>query len=236
MNIALIFAAGRGKRTGESVPKQFLLIDGKPILIRTLEKFQLSNLIDEIFLVTLEEYFGETQRMLKTWSITKCKQIISGGETGLDSIFNGLKSISSKFPNENPIVLIHDGVRPFIDTHTIEKNIEIVRLKGNCVTVSPAIETVVIADEKFQTISKVVDRKYCLMAKAPQSFFLQTLMPLFTEAKKVGLNSFVDTASLVSNFGLQTYTLLGPNDNIKITTPEDLICAKALIKEKENGK
>lgn len=236
MNIALIFAAGRGKRAGKSVPKQFLLIERKPILIRTLEKFQLSNLIDEIFLVTLDEYFDETRRMLEQWSITKCKQLIVGGETGLDSIFNGLMAISSEYPNENPVVLIHDGVRPFIDSHTIEKNIELVRLKGNCVTVSPAIETVVIADEKFQTISKVVDRKYCLMAKAPQSFFLKTLIPLFKEAKELGLNRFVDTASLVSNFGLQTYTLIGPNENIKITTPEDLICAKALIKEKENGK
>ena len=127
MNLALIFAAGWGSRVGSPIPKQFLSLDGKPILIRTLEIFQKSEQIDAIILVTLENFVSYSERLLRTWHISKCKTIVPGGETCLESIFKGLTKIEELYLNENPIVLIHDGVRPFITADTIDKNVLMVK-------------------------------------------------------------------------------------------------------------
>lgn len=148
MNIALIFAGGVGKRMNiDSLPKQFLVLRGKQILIRTLERFQDHPLIDSIVLVCKSDYISQVEKLIKIYGLNKVAGIVEGGSTGQQSIFKGLKETAKLFPSDS-LVLIHDGVRPFIDKETISLNIECARKNGNAVTVAPSIETVVVVDGK----------------------------------------------------------------------------------------
>ena len=144
MNIAIIFAGGTGQRMNTaSKPKQFLELHGKPIIIYTLEHFQNHHQIDGIVLVCLESWINYCKELLDKFHITKVISIVSGGNSGQESIFNGLKAANDLFP-ESSIVLIHDGVRPLINEMIISDDIACVCENGSAITVSPAIETIVM--------------------------------------------------------------------------------------------
>lgn len=143
MNVAVIFAGGTGQRMNTaSKPKQFLELHGKPILIYTLENFQNHHQIDGIVLVCLESWIDYCNELLQKYHITKILKVVSGGNNGQESIFNGLKAANDVVDEENNIVLIHDGVRPLINEKLITDCIDMVKNEGNAVTVSPAIETI----------------------------------------------------------------------------------------------
>lgn len=174
MNIALIFAGGTGQRMNAgAVPKQFLKLHGKPIIIYTIEQFENHTQIDEIVVVCLEKWIPYLKKLLENFCIRKVNVIVPGGKTGQESIYNGIKVIFEKFPSDS-IVLVHDGVRPLIDEATITANIDSVKKYGNAITVTPAIETIAINSEEGK-IERFVDRSMCLIAKAPQSFWVRDL-------------------------------------------------------------
>ena len=217
-NIAVIFAGGSGVRMNtRSKPKQFLELRGKPIIIYTLELFDNHPLIDGIVVVCLESWIPFLKKMLKKFEINKVVKIVSGGDSGQDSIYRGLCAVEDYCKDkgeENAVVLIHDGVRPLIVDETITRNIEKVHEKGSAITVVPAIETFVIQKEEGQMV--IPDRSSCLLARAPQSFYLKDILSIHRKNKENGNITFIDSCSMMSYFGYKMATIEGPMENIKL--------------------
>ena len=234
INIAIIFAGGTGHRmNAKTKPKQFLELHGKPILIYTLEKFERHELINGIILVILEEWIDYCIKLKEQYQLSKISAIIPGGLTAQESAYFGLRKAEELY-GENAVVLIHDGVRPLIDSETITKTIEGVRTNGTAITVSPATETITIKG-KNGCVGDIVERSRCEMARAPQCFFLKDILEAHHKAQIENNSSFIDSASLMQYYGHELYTVEGPAENIKITTPGDFYIFRAIVDAKENS-
>lgn len=236
MNIAVIFAGGSGVRMNtKSRPKQFLELNGKPILIYTIELFDNHPDIDGIVVVFLESCIPFLQKMLKKFEITKVVSVIPGGVSGQDSIYKGLcaaEEYVTEQNDDNTIVLIHDGVRPLITEDTISDNIAKVKECGSCVTTVPAIETVII--DNHDSSFSIPNRSDCMMARAPQSFYLKDIIGAHRKSRKEGKINFIDSCSLMSFYGHKLGLIQGPMENIKITTPADYFVLRAMVEVHEN--
>jgi 2-C-methyl-D-erythritol 4-phosphate cytidylyltransferase len=235
MNRVLIFAGGTGQRMGaSSVPKQFLCAYSKPIIVHTIEHFQKCNAIQSIVVVCLADYIDYLKGIISFYQLDKVVSVVSGGENGQESIFNGLKELVRLYgDNSDDIVLIHDGVRPLINEQVIIDNINCVKQYGNAITVCKAIETIVLLDDN-SVVEKVMDRQYCNTAKAPQSFYLKDIYSNHLKAIQENKHDFIDSAMLMQYYGAYIHTVLGPNENIKITTPMDYYLFKAILDAREN--
>lgn len=234
MNRVLIFAGGTGQRMGtSSVPKQFLLAYSKPIIVHTIEHFQKCNRIDSIVVVCLEEYIPYMNSLVAEYKLTKVVSVVPGGDCGQASIFNGLKELVRLYgQNNDDIVLIHDGVRPLISEQLISDNIDCVLSNGNSITVAKAVETVVLLND--ETVDKVMDRKYCNIAKAPQCFYLKDIYANHLKAIEEGKLDFIDSAMLMQHYGAKIHTVQCSSENLKITTPMDYYLFKAILDAREN--
>lgn len=232
MNIALIFAGGIGSRMGSKTPKQFLEWNGKAIIIHTLNVFEQHQDIDEIVIACKEEWIGYTREMIDKEGIQKVSSIIPGGITALDSQYNGLKEIKRIHPNEDIAVLIHDGVRPLVDEDTITRNIDSVWKNGNAITVTKAIETV-IQINRNGAVKEILNRDFCRMAKAPQSFRLNDILNVHERAISEGQHNFIDSASMMIHYGYKLHTVMGEPENIKVTTPSDYYMFLGISKNRE---
>lgn len=237
MNTALIFAGGVGRRMNSgNVPKQFLELDGKPVIIHTVEHFEKHPMIDSIVVVMVEDWIGRFNDMIEEFGITKVISVVPGGSTGQESIRNGLFEIERLSPvsPEEVTVLIHDGVRPLINEKVITDNINCVKKYGNAITVVPSIETVIEIDDDGD-IFKVADRSCYRLARAPQSFILSDILAAHRRSLEDGTDYIIDSAMLMRHYGAILHTVEGPMENIKITTPMDYIVFKAMAKARENG-
>ena len=233
MNIALIFAGGSGRRMNTvSRPKQFLELQGKPIIIYTLELFENHPDIDGIVVVCIADWIPFLQKCLRKFEITKVVRIVPGGATGQESIYKGLCATEEYAKDDNPIVLIHDGVRPLITEKTITDNITTVRESGNCITCVPAIETFIVKQDDG-TIS-IPTRANSFVARAPQSFRLHDIIAAHRRSQMEGKTDFIDSCSLMSHYGYHMNTIMGPMENIKITTPTDFFVFRAMVEVHEN--
>ena len=225
MNIAIIFAGGVGQRMGGNIPKQFLNVYGKPILIHTLEKFQYHPDIDKIYVACKEDLIPYLKELVQKYNITKIPAtgIVPGGATGQDSIFNALDAAHRENDGDS-IVLIHDGVRPLIDEDLITRNIENVRRYGSAITCTPAFETPVISYDGTN-VDELPKRKFVYTAQAPQSFRLQDIYDMHVKVRQEnpGYTDIVDSCTLMEKNGFQTHLIEGIRGNIKVTTPEDYI-------------
>ena len=234
MNIAVIFAGGTGQRMNtKTLPKQFLELHGKPILVYTLEHFQRHKAIDGIVLVCVEGWLDYCAELAEKYRLTKLTAIVPGGDCGQASIYNGLKKAGELYPVDT-IVLVHDGVRPLIDGQTITAAIDCVRAHGSAVTVTPAVETIALRTETNQ-VDTIIDRSHCQMARAPQCFYLGELLDAHEKANTEGRSDFIDSASLMQHYGHSLYTVEGPAENIKITTPSDFYIFRAMVDARENS-
>ena len=236
MNIPIIFAGGSGTRMNtKSRPKQFLDLNGKPIIIYTIEIFDNHPDVDAIIVVCLEGWIPFLEKMLKKFEINKVVRIIPGGESGQDSIYKGLcaaEEYASGKNDDNPIVLIHDGVRPLITEDTITNNITKVKECGSCITIVPAIETVIV--DRHDGTLDIPKRSDCMMARAPQSFYLRDIIGAHRKSLVEGKTYFIDSCSLMSHYGYKLGLVQGPMENIKITTPTDYYVLRAMIEVHEN--
>lgn len=237
MNIAIIFAGGLGQRlnNGEnSTPKQFLKINDKPIIIRTLELFQTHKDIDKIYISIHPDYYEYMQELVKYYYITKTSGIVNGGETGQESIYNALKLAQKENPQDS-IVLIHDGVRPNITEEVITKNIECTKKNGNAITCTSCFETILISENGINP-EHVPYRKDTYAAQAPQTFHLGEVIEAHEITRKTNPNytDIVDTCTLYKTLDKKTFMVKGNRGNIKITTIEDLYILRALIRYKED--
>ena len=165
MNIAVVFAGGSGVRMGSGIPKQFLEINGKPIIIYTLQLFQYHDKIDKIYLSVLERYIPYMNMLIEEYRLQKVAQVLPGGETAQDSIYHALKAAEQENPQDS-IVLIHDGVRPFVSYEVISNNIESVKEHGNGITCTPCYETIMISSDGKE-VGQVPYRKETFAAQAP---------------------------------------------------------------------
>ncbi len=237
MNIAIIFAGGIGQRlnNGEnSTPKQFLKINDKPIIIRTLELFQTHKDIDKIYISIHPDYYEYMQELVKYYYITKTSGIVNGGKTGQESIYNALKLAQKENPQDS-IVLIHDGVRPNITEEVITKNIECTKKNGNAITCTSCFETILISENGINP-EHVPYRKDTYAAQAPQTFHLGEVIEAHEITRKTNPNytDIVDTCTLYKTLNKKTFMVKGNRGNIKITTIEDLYILRALIRYKED--
>ena len=237
MNIAIIFAGGVGQRlnNGEnSTPKQFLKINDKPIIIRTLELFQTHKDIDKIYISIHPDYYEYMQELVKYYYITKTAGIVNGGKTGQESIYNALKLAQKENPQDS-IVLIHDGVRPNITEEVITKNIECTKKNGNAITCTLCFETILISENGINP-EHVPYRKDTYAAQAPQTFHLGEVIEAHEITRKTNPNytDIVDTCTLYKTLNKKTFMVKGNRGNIKITTIEDLYILRALIRYKED--
>lgn len=233
MNIAVIFAGGTGTRMNTcSKPKQFLEMHGKPVLIYTLENFQNHPMIDHIVLVCLESWIGYAANLVKKFHMDKVSSIVPGGSSGQESIYHGIQTARTLYGGEH-IVLVHDGVRPLIDEETITKCIDSVKEHGSAITVSPAIETIFLKSGNDNQVGQIFNRSLCEMAKAPQCFPLEDIYQCHVKARAEGLLDFIDSASMMQHYGYTLFTVQGPSENIKITTPSDFYIFGAIMDARE---
>lgn len=230
---AVVFAGGVGTRMrSKDLPKQFLMIHGKPIIVRTAETFQQCKEIDNIIVVCVSNWVDHCRQMMDSFGIAKVKAVIPGGNTGQESIANGLRVAADLSNPSETIVLIHDGVRPLIDVQTILNNIESVKQYGSAITCAKAKETIMLApDYKLQ---QIIPREQALLARAPQSFILEDLLAAHAWAKDNSRNDYIDSACLMTDFGKDIHLVDGPDENIKITTQRDYYSMRAILDSIEN--
>lgn len=236
MNIAIIFAGGVGQRMGSNVPKQFLEVYGKPIIIHTLERFQYHDEIDKIYVACKEELIPYFNELIKKFNINKIPKggVVAGGATGQDSIYNALKAAERENSGDS-IVLIHDGVRPLITDEVITRNIENVKKEGSAITCTAAFETPVVSYDG-KTVAELPKRKYVYTAQAPQSFRLEDVLATHEKVRKEnpGYIDIVDTCTLMQLNGFNVSIVEGNRGNIKVTTPEDYIDLLAKLQAEDN--
>ena len=231
MVTALIFAGGAGRRmNSRSKPKQFLEMHGKPIIIYTLEHFEYHDEIDRIVIVCLAEWIKELEGLLKRYGITKVIRIVSGGETGHDSIYNGLAAMQ-EVTEEEDIVLIHDGVRPLINGELISANIETTRKYGSAITVEAARESVVRSTDG-EGILEVPPRNQMYVAKAPQTFRFGDIFRLYKKAREDEIKT-IDSSHLCSIYHTPMHMVQSTKNNLKITDPADFYVYRALYEALE---
>lgn len=234
MNIAIIFAGGSGVRMGAGIPKQFLEINGRPILIHTLQLFEDHDEIDKIYLAMSRDYIRYTERLLKDYRIEKVAAVVEGGETAQDSIYNALKKAREENGGDS-VVLIHDGVRPFVEYGVISANIESVLAHGSAITSSHCYETILVSKDGEQADSLPL-RKESFAAQAPQSFYLDDILEAHDQirATENGYQDMVDACTIYKAIGKTPHLVIGNRGNIKVTTPEDVYMFRALLQYQEN--
>ena len=235
MNIGVIFAGGVGKRMNSRVkPKQFINVYGKPIIIHTLELFDNHEEIDAIAVACLEDWIPYLEELLEKFNIKKVKKIVPGGASGQESIYNGLKAAEEIAGGEKSIVLIHDGVRPLIHAKTISDNIASVQEHGSAITSVTVKETVLVVS-KDNSIDSVPKREDTRLARAPQSFYLDEIIGAHRKAIAENKLDFIDSCSMMQYYGKKLDLIEGPQENIKITTPDDFYTMRALLDAKEEA-
>lgn len=235
MNTAVIFAGGVGKRMhAKDIPKQFLKMHDKPIIVHTLELFEDHPEIDAIVVACVSNYIGYMNELVRKYNLKKVQKIVPGGKSGQESIFNGLKAAEMIGNRDKDIVLIHDGVRPLINAKTIRDNIESVQKYGSAITSVRAKETIIVVDDN-ETIKSVNDRARSRLARAPQSFYLKDILKAHEKSIADNKLDFIDSCSMMTYYGKKLHLVDGPQENIKITTPDDFYTMRALLDAKENA-
>ena len=231
--IGIIIAGGVGARMGQSIPKQFISVDEKPIIIYTLEAFERHPNINSIIVVCLDGWHSVLKSYADQFGITKLESIVSGGENGQASIKNGLLEAKRLGYSNDDIVLIHDAIRPMVDEEVLSDNIAKSEIYGNATTVVP-VTTVVLKKSNDESYSEeVVNRDELYLTQTPQAFRLGDILKAHEEAKKKGITNSVASCDLYTKLGKKVYYSAGSETNIKLTRPGDIQIFKALLNTKK---
>lgn len=229
MNIALIIAGGSGNRMGQDIPKQFMHVDGCPIIIHTMNCFQRHPDIDVIAVVCLKGWETVLQAYANQFKITKLQHIFPGGDSGMESIHNGIYGLKDLMYNDEDLVLIHDSVRPLLSQDIISSNIAICKAYGYAITGIQCREAILESVDGFSAISSI-SRDKLIRTQTPQTFRLANIITVHEEAKAKGILDSVASCTLISEVGgREMHIVPGSEKNIKITTIEDLEILKALM-------
>lgn len=217
MNIALLLAGGVGMRASCQMPKQFIEVNNKPLIVYTMEKFQQSEYIDRICVVCLDKWIPKVREFAEKFEIEKLDVICEGGNSGLESLQNGLNALNCK---EEDLIVIHDAVRPFVDEQIIEDNIRVAKQNGIAVAAIDCVETLVYAEESGYA-EKMLSRDNLKRVQTPQTFQYGILTKLF-ESVDISKVKEPSVFALYMSLGNSIYCSRGSEKNIKITYPEDI--------------
>ena len=222
--VAVIFAGGTGSRMRSAQqPKQFLPVEGKPVLVHTLEHFQQHPEVDAVYLSCIESHVGDAWSLVRRWGLEKVRRIVPGGSSAQESIYNALRGAVDDHPDDT-VVLVHDGVRPLINQDLISRNIQTAREHGTAITAIPCFETIARSVDAAATIHSVTHRAEMHVLQAPQTFTLGPLHRANRRSHEEGLlGTFVDQAQLMRHYGEQLHMVLGFRGNVKLTTDLDLL-------------
>lgn len=224
---AVIVAAGKGKRMGTEISKQFLPLGGKEILAHTVQKFEKAKNIRDIILVTGADSLQDVQEMAQEYGWEKIVSIVAGGKERQDSVWNGLQQVAA----DTEIILIHDGVRPFVTEDILNISIETALEMGGCVAGVPAKDTIKVCDGENIAIA-TPDRSTLWQIQTPQTFRKERIVKAYEQAEEDGFVG-TDDASFAEHCGYPVKVIMGSYRNIKITTKEDLIIGEAFLKEEQ---
>ena len=230
MNIGLIIAGGSGQRMGQDIPKQFINVYDKPVIIYTLEGFQRHPKIDEIEVVCIDGWHDILRAYAKQFNITKLKYVVSGGNSGQESIRNGVYNLEGKAKDDD-IVIIHDGIRPMVDETVLSDVIVKCEKYGNAVTSTPVNDQIFVVDDEISTV-KHIQRETLRKVTTPQAYKFGKLLSAYREAfeKEIGIYGSSYTNTMMVELGERLYFAAGSEKNIKLTTKDDLETFKAYLK------
>jgi 2-C-methyl-D-erythritol 4-phosphate cytidylyltransferase len=229
MNIALVIAGGTGKRTQQEIPKQFINVYDKPIMMYTLEGFQTHPDIDAIEVVCLEGWHEIVKAYAKQFNISKLKWIVDGGETGQESIRNGIYNLVENC-KPNDIVIIHDGIRPLIDKAVVSDCIAVCKKYGNAVSSLPYNEQIFKTADGLTT-TEYIPRETLRRVQTPQAYILDNVYTAYKKAfdEKIGIYGSSYTNTMMVELGETLHFAAGSDRNIKITTLDDIELFKSLL-------
>lgn len=231
MITALILAGGRGERMKRELPKQFIEINGKPVLAYTLDSFQKHPMIDAIEVVCLEDWKETVWHYRDYYGITKLRWVVDGGSTTQKSIRNGVFYLDGKL-REDDIVVIHDGIRPLLEEFVLSNVIEVCLRHGNAVTAMPYNEQIFLVGKEEETSESYIPREKIRRVSTPQAYRFDLLLSKYREAfaKKVGIYGSSYANTMMVDLGEKLYFAEGSDRNIKLTTPVDLELFKAYLR------
>lgn len=235
MNLAIVIAGGSGTRMGLDIPKQFVNIYDKPVIIYTLEGFERHPMIDEIEVVCIDGWHDVLKAYARQFGITKLKRVVSGGKTGQESIRNGVFALEG-YLSDDDTVIIHDGIRPLVDKEVLTDVIVTCRKYGNAVTSMPYNEQIFVVDDELSTV-KYIPRETIRRVATPQAYKFGKLDKAYHEAfeKKIGIYGSSYTNTMMADLGERLYFAAGSDKNIKLTTRDDLELFKAYLKTENGG-
>ena len=234
MNTAIILAGGTGQRMHQEIPKQFINVNDKPLIIYTLEAFQKHPQIDSILVVCIDGWHDILKAYARQNHISKLKWVISGGSTGQESIRNGVFALENEW-KEDDIVVIHDGIRPLVDENVLSDVIVKCGIYGNAVTSLPYNEQIFVKKDE-ETTEQYIPRETLRRVSTPQAYKYGTLLRSYKRAfeEKIGIYGSSYTNTMMTDLGETLHFAAGSDKNIKITTQDDLELFKALLMLKEH--
>lgn len=235
MNVAVIIAGGSGSRMGQDIPKQFINVYDKPVLVYTLQGFQKHPQIDAILVVCIDGWHDVVRAYARQFDVNKLKWIVSGGSTGQESIRNGVYALEG-ICSEDDIVIIHDGIRPLVDETVLTDVIVKCGQYGNAVTSLPYNEQIFVADDEISTV-KFIPRETLRRVSTPQAYKFGKLLWAYKKAfdEGIGIYGSSYTNTMMVELGERLYFAAGSDKNIKLTTKDDLEMFKAYLKsDKDN--
>lgn len=238
MTVAIVIAGGVGSRMGANVPKQFVEVEGKPVLFYTLEAFEKHPMVDVIELVLIEGWEKNVERWRDEYGIAKLKWIVKGGASGQESIRNGVFGLEDKCAADD-IVVVHDGIRPLVEPEVLDDVITKAKQFGSGVTSMPYNEQIFLVDEKDPTVTrKYIPRETLRRVATPQAYRFALLDQAYHEAfeKKIGIYGSSYTNTMMTELGHELHFAAGSDKNLKLTTPGDLEIFKAYLANQRQGK
>lgn len=227
MNIGLLIAGGSGNRMHQDIPKQFLTVNERPVIVYTMEAFEKHPEIDVIAVVCIAGWEQVLWAYAKQFNITKLKHVVQGGKNGQDSIRNGLFELEKHYATDD-IVLIHDGIRPMVSAEIISDNIRVTREHGNAITVIPCAEAMLETKDGIVSTGSY-PRDQLKRTQTPHGFPLSFICDLHRKALEAGITNSVSMATLLEEMGHNAYFAAGSEKNVKLTTVEDIDIFKALL-------
>ena len=230
MNIALVLAAGSGTRMNNELPKQFLMVNEKPLFVYSVQTFQNNPKVDVIVIATNANNIELVRDYCKQFGLDKVKSVIAGGDTRQASVYNGLKEIEKFISSPKDIVLIHDSARPLVSDRIIKESVEACIEFGAVDTVIQASDTIVKSNDD-QTIGEILNRQEIYQSQTPQTFEFGIIKDAHEKALKDQVPNVTDDCKLVMHYGMDVHFVQGDKLNFKVTTPEDLEMFKALARK-----
>lgn len=234
MVVALLTAAGSGTRMGQDIPKQFIHVENKPIIIHTMEAFQNHPGIDAIIVVTIPSWMDVVKAYAKQFNITKLRWVVAGGETGQESIYNGLKALESEISPDD-IVMIHDGNRCLVSSEIISDSLATFNKHGSAVAAIPCVEAVFRSNDDGTSSTVSIPREQLFRTQTPHTYSLGKLLWAHDEAEKKGIRNTAASCTLMQMLGEVVYFSKGSEENLKITTVDDMMIFKALLHTKKDN-